>query len=67
MLFCHDPANFELSPRFLSKLVEGGTGVGLLQRAQADVTRRAFQFWRETGPDSDGDGVRWCAKVVSCV
>lgn len=49
MLFCHDPANFELSPRFLSKLVEGGTGVGLLQRAQADVTRRAFQFWRETG------------------
>ncbi len=49
MIFC-DPTNFDLSPRFVSKLVEGGSGVGLLQRAQDDVTHRAHQLWLETGP-----------------
>eukprot|EP00434_Breviolum_minutum_P003973 symbB.v1.2.003495.t1/scaffold197.1/size274157/2 len=53
MLFCHDPTNFDLSPRFVSKLVEGGSGVGLLQRAQDDVTHRAHQLWLETGRPDD--------------
>ncbi|CAJ1378821.1 unnamed protein product [Effrenium voratum] len=52
-MFCHDARNFELSPRFASALVEGGTGVGLLQRAQEEVTRRAHQLWLETGRADD--------------
>lgn len=45
----YDPENFELSPRFVRKLVEGGTGIGLVQRAQGEVTQRAFLRWLETG------------------
>ncbi|CAK9061209.1 unnamed protein product [Durusdinium trenchii] len=48
-MFRHDVSNFQLSPRFLATLLEGGTGVGLLQRANEEVTRRAHQLWMETG------------------
>jgi len=62
MLFCHDPTNFDLSPRFVSKLVEGGSGVGLLQRAQDDVTHRAHQLWLETGQTLTG--ICWLALQI---
>eukprot|EP00438_Fugacium_kawagutii_P021672 Skav223800 [mRNA] locus=scaffold575:616964:625257:- [translate_table: standard] len=51
----YDPENFELSPRFVKKLVEGGTGIGLLQRAQKEVTQRAFLRWLETGRNGDSE------------
>ena len=52
-MFRHDVSNFQLSPRFLATLLEGGTGVGLLQRANEEVTRRAHQLWMETGGERE--------------
>jgi len=43
----------ELSPRFVAALLRGGTGVGVLQRAHDELTRRAHNMWLETGRSDD--------------
>ena len=43
----------ELSPRFATALLRGGTGVGVLQRAHDELTRRAHNVWLETGRSDD--------------
>ncbi|CAE7622469.1 unnamed protein product [Symbiodinium pilosum] len=43
----------ELSPRFVTSLLRGGTGVGVLQRAHDELTRRAHNVWLETGRSDD--------------
>ena len=57
----------ELSPRFVAALLRGGSGVGVLQRAQDELTRRAHNLWLETGrsdekanwEDAERTLVRW--------
>eukprot|EP00930_Biecheleria_cincta_P073395 TRINITY_DN60697_c0_g1_i1.p1 TRINITY_DN60697_c0_g1~~TRINITY_DN60697_c0_g1_i1.p1 ORF type:complete len:361 (+),score=74.36 TRINITY_DN60697_c0_g1_i1:118-1200(+) len=39
-------AEASLSPRFLSALLQGGAGEGLLVRAQNELTSRAFRNWQ---------------------
>ena len=57
----------ELSPRFVTALLRGGTGVGALQRAHDELTRRAHHVWLDTGrsdekanwEDAERTLVRW--------